>query len=160
MQRAGFLAGVTFVLGAIIGTFVIAPLLHRDAPVSQASAPAVKPDDPFGAALAKGDEAMDAGRCAEAIGAYDRALAVRFDPDVATDRGVCLRQLGDRERAIVAFEFVTLKAPSHWKARYNLTAMLIELGRVDEARASFAVLKRQRPTDETLGALERALASP
>jgi len=122
--------------------------------------PAVKRDDPFVTALAKGNEAMDAGRCADAIAAYDQALAMRFDADVATDRGVCLRQLGDRQRALTAFEFVTLKAPSHWKARYNLTAMLLELGRVDEARASFAILKRQRPNDESLQAFERALAIP
>ena len=163
MQRAGFLAGVTFVLGAILGTFVIAPLVHRAPAVSQSQQPvpaAKKPDDPFAGARAQGDEAMDAGRCADAIAAYDQALAVRFDADVATDRGVCLRQLGDRQRALTAFEFVTLKVPSHWKARYNLTAMLLELGRVEEARASFAVLKRQRPGDETLLPLERALAKP
>src|SRR5687768_8999295 len=116
-MRAGFLAGLTFVLGAILGTFVLAPLLPRSEPrVAEprtATSPAAQAD-PFQTALAKGNAAMDAEKCAEAVAAYEQALAVRFDADVATDRGVCLRQLGDRERALAAFEFVTMKEPSHW----------------------------------------------
>ena len=156
-MRAGFLAGLTFVLGAILGTFVIAPMLHRDAPAPQVTATTATAD-PFQTALAKGNEAMDAGRCADAVAAYEQALAVRFDADVATDRGVCLRQLGDREHALAAFEFVTMKEPAHWKARYNLTAMLLELGQVEQAKASLAILEKQRPDDEALRTLKTALA--
>ena len=101
---------------------------------------------------------MDAKRCDEAIAAYEKALVIRFDADAATDRGVCLRQLGRRDEALAAFEMVMLKDPSHWQARYNLTAMLLELGRVDDAKLSFAILKRQRPQDEAVQRLEEALA--
>jgi len=101
---------------------------------------------------------MDAGRCEDAVAAYERALSIRFNADTATDLGICQRQLGRREQALATFEFVTLKEPSHWQARYNLTAMLLELGRVDEARTSFGILKKQRPNDDTLRVLEQTLA--
>src|SRR5688572_12366636 len=132
-MRAGFLAGLTFVLGAILGTFVLAPLLPRSADAPQPVTATAAAPDLFQTALAKGNAAMDAEKCAEAVAAYEQALAVRFDADVATDRGVCLRQLGDREHALAAFEFVTMKEPSHWKARYNLAAMQLELGQVAQA---------------------------
>jgi Flp pilus assembly protein TadD len=156
-MRAGFLVGAAFVIGAIVGTFAIAPVVSRQPQtvVPQVTTP---PADPFESARKKGDAAMDAGRCEDAVAAYDSALSIRFEADTATDLGVCLRQLGRREQALATFEFVTLKEPSHWQARYNLTAMLLELGRVDEARVSFAVLKTQRPNDDTLRVLEQALA--
>lgn len=156
-MRAGFLAGAAFVIGAIVGTFLIAPIVHRQPQtvVPEATKPSA---DLFAHTRAKGDAAMDAGRCEDAIAAYESALAIRFDADAATDRGVCLRQLGRGEQALAAFEFVTLKEPSHWQARYNLTAMLLELGRADEARVSFAALKTQRPNDDKLHVLEQALA--
>lgn len=103
---------------------------------------------------------MDTDRCKDAVAAYERALAIRFDADVATDRGVCLARLGDRERAAAAFEFVTIKDPSHWKARYNLTALLTELGRIDDARESLAVLERQRADEEArMRTLRQALGT-
>ena len=158
-MRAGFLAGTALIIGIVIGTFVVAPLLRQEEPRSAAPAARTAPvaADPFEALRAKGNEAMDAQRCDEAIAAYDRALAIRFDADVATDRGVCLRQMGKREDALAAFELIMLRSPSHWQARYNLTAMLLELGRIDDARHSFAILKRQRPNDEAVKKLEQAL---
>ena len=101
---------------------------------------------------------MDAGRCNDAIAAYDSAIAIRFDADTATDLGVCLRQTGQREQALATFEFVTLKEPSHWKARYNMTAMLLELERIDQAKTSLDILRRQRPDDAALRTLEQAFA--
>lgn len=163
-MRTGFLVGAVFVFGVIVGTFVIAPNVHRQ-PQTPAVVPqtvgqqaAKPPADPFAEARAKGDAAMDADRCKDAIAAYESALAIRFDADAATDLGVCLRQVGQREQAMATFEFVTLKEPAHWKARYNLTAMLLELGRVDEAKKSFAVLRSQRPDDDALKTLEQAFA--
>ncbi|MEA2236956.1 MAG: Anaphase-promoting complex, cyclosome, subunit 3 [Thermoanaerobaculia bacterium] len=156
-MRAGFLAGAAFAIGAIAGTFVIAPIVNRQ-PQTVVPQAAVPPTDPFQNARTKGDAAMDAGRCEDAVAAYERALSIRFDAGTATDLGICQRQLGRREQAVAAFEFVTLKEPSHWQARYNLTAMLLELGRVDEARKSFEILKTQRPNDDTLRVLEQTLA--
>ncbi len=161
-MRTGFLAGAAFVIGAIVGTFLIAPMIQRQPqaviaqPVTQQATKL--PADPFEDARAKGDAAMDAGRCNDAIAAYESAIAIRFDADAATDLGVCLRQTGQREQALATFEFVTLKEPSHWKARYNLTAMLLELGRIDQAKASLDILRRQRPDDAALRTLEQAFA--
>lgn len=157
-MRAGFLAGSAFVIGALVGTFLIAPNVHRQRPVVAPQVTKAPAPDPFETARAKGNAAMDGERCEDAIAAYESALAIRFDADAATDRGVCLRQLGRREQALAAFEFVTLKEPSHWKARYNLTAMLLELGHVDQAKQSFAILRGQRPDDEAVRTLEQAFA--
>jgi tetratricopeptide (TPR) repeat protein len=163
MQRAGFLAGAAFVIGVAVGTFLVAPAMHREpaarAPAVQQAQTAAPSADPFETARNAGNEAMDAGNCRDAVAAYERALSIRFDADAATDRGVCLRQLGDRQRALAAFEFVTLKQPAHWQARYNLTAVLLELGRVDEAEASLNVFRTQRPGSEELRVLERGLAA-
>lgn len=154
-----------FVIGMIVGTFLIGPALERQRSGTARSAPVTvaaqtTPAKAFEEAEARGNAAMDAGRCEEAIAAYESALALRFVADVATDRGVCLRELGRREQALAAFEFVVLKDPSHWKARYNLTAMLLEARRLAEAEASFAVLKRLAPTDDdAMRTLERAFAS-
>ncbi len=158
-RGAGFLAGAAFVTGVLIGTFLIAPMVQRQPTVQPATTQTAQEPSAFDKAVAEGNAAMDAGRCKDAVAAYERALAVKFDADAATDRGVCLRQLGDRDRALAAFEFVTLKEPSHWQARYNMTAVLIDLGRIDEARASFAILQKQRPGDEALKPIAQALAS-
>lgn len=157
-MRAGILAGAAFVIGAIVGTFLIAPAVHREPQKAVPRVATPPAPDSFETAREKGNAAMDAGRCEDAIAAYESALAIRFDADAATDLGVCLRQLGQREQALATFEFVTLKQPAHWQARYNLTAMLLELGRVDRARASFEILRQQRPDDEALRTLEQAFA--
>ncbi len=150
-----------FVLGVIAGTFLVAPAMNRNPQPKPVTVPAQQPPaaDPFTAARAQGDAAMDAGRCQDAIAAYERALSIRFDADTATDRGVCLRQTGQREQAMAAFEFIALKEPSHWKARYNLTAMLLEAGRVDEAKKSFAILQRLGGDNEAMRALGQALSA-
>ena len=163
-MRSGFLAGAAFILGVVAGVF-LAPLIHKEPPaapaqpVVQTTTPArvEKSGDPFESAKRKGDAAMDAGRCEDAIAAYESALSMRFDADAATDRGVCLRQLGRKEQAMAAFEFVTLREPKHWKARYNLTAMLIEAGRKDEAMKSFSLLEKLGAEDEAVQALRKAL---
>ena len=158
-RNAGFLAGAAFVIGLLLGTFILGPIVHREPRAQPAATQTVHEPSAFDKAVAEGNAAMDAGRCKDAVAAYERALAIQFDADAATDRGVCLRQLGDRDRALAAFEFVTLKEPSHWQARYNMTAVLLDVGRVEEARASFAILQKQRPGDEALQPLEQALAS-
>lgn len=102
---------------------------------------------------------MDNGNCTAAVAAYERALSMKFDADVATDRGVCLRQLNRREEALAAFEFVTLKEPSHWKARYNLTAMLIEADRIKDAEKSLVLLRKLGADAESVNLLEKALSA-
>ena len=82
---------------------------------------------------------------------------MRFDADIATDRGVCLRRLGRREEALAAFEFITLKDPSHWKARYNLTAMFIEANRRTDAERSLLLLRKLDADPEAVNTLDKAL---
>ena len=163
-MRAGFITGAAFVLGVIAGVLLAPFVTPQPQPHAQPQAQHVPPKPPppadaFTAARLRADEAMDGGHCEQAVAAYESALSIRFDPDVATDRGVCLRQLGKRDEALAAFEFVTLKDPSHWKARYNLTAMLLEAGHVAEAKTSFAILETLRADDEAVRTLSKALAA-
>ena len=78
-----------------------------------------------------------------AVGWYDRALELApDDPNVLTDRGYCLRKLGDGEGALASFARANEIDPSHWKSLYNTVVVAgLELGRFDEARDALAKLE-------------------
>jgi tetratricopeptide (TPR) repeat protein len=99
---------------------------------------------------------MDAGQFQQALAAYDRALAIKFDANVATDRGVCFRELGQRERALTAFEFVTMKEPAHWQARYDKAVLLLEMQRYDDVQRELDVLVREHPDEPAVKDLLKA----
>ena len=102
---------------------------------------------------------MDAGRYVEARTEFDRALRLHFDPDVATDRGICLRREGRDVEALADFEYVTMARPDHWQARYNKAVLLLENGRVSEAQRDLDTLKKHNAAEPAVQALERAIAS-
>jgi tetratricopeptide (TPR) repeat protein len=62
-----------------------------------------------------------AGRCAEAIGAFDRALALRpADPSTLRERGGCHAALGDTAAARADLDSalaIAPRDPAHWNAR-------------------------------------------
>ena len=145
-------------IGIAVGTFLIAPIIH-DARRERTAVPAPPQETvaPFDQAVAAGNQAMDEERYREAIEAYDRALTIRFDADVATDRGICYRLLNEPERALAGFEFVTLKDPAHWKARYNRAVVLLQLGRVDEARVEAERVAKLKPGEPAVMKLIEAI---
>jgi FkbM family methyltransferase len=112
-------------------------------------------------ALARGLKAHGAGRLAEAILAYDQALALR--PDMAAalvNKGVALRGLGRMEEAIACYWQAIALDPTKREVYINAGNALQQMGRRDEALALMRVALRQAPqkSDSWL-ALGKLLAS-
>ncbi len=61
---------------------------------------------------ARGDAAMDAGRAAEALEAYDHAASLAWTPALDYNRGRAMLAMGDFAGALGAFESFTAKAPA------------------------------------------------
>uniref|UniRef100_A0A832MKW4 Tetratricopeptide repeat protein n=1 Tax=Eiseniibacteriota bacterium TaxID=2212470 RepID=A0A832MKW4_UNCEI len=97
--------------------------------------------------------------------ALDRALrAAELDTayhEAWNLAGYAARRLGDHERALAAYGRCLRLAPDYAAAREYLGEALVELGRLDEARAQLAWLERLGAKDEARvlrGALEAAAA--
>jgi tetratricopeptide (TPR) repeat protein len=155
-MRYVVVAAGSLLIGLLVGTFVVAPLISGGHTAAVAASPPSSAD-PFDALIAGGNHAMDQKQYPRAVEAYDRALAMRFDANVATDRGVCLRLAGDRDRALSTFDFVLLKDPEHWQARYNRAVVLMEMKRLDAARADADALLAARPGDPGIQSLRKAI---
>lgn len=167
--RTGFIAGVAFVAGVVVGLGV-SRVGGVTSKAERAGSPAMpqfvappdreqaRLDSEFRKKVASGNQFMDAGKYKEAVAKYRSALEIRFDADVATDLGVCYRQSGDPNMALLAFRDVIASSPGHWQARYNAAVILLELGQFREAKQLIAGLRRERPADDSALKLEKALA--
>jgi tetratricopeptide (TPR) repeat protein len=164
-------------LGLIIGSFLIGPHLAKSAPEAPPAqaAPAGNPmeavrnqiatlkdqvaRDPrnFDALVQLGNLYMDAAKFPQAIDYYQRALAVREDPVVRTDMGICLKQSGQLDQALASFQQASREAPQEWQADYNAAIVLGDLRRFDEARAISAKLKASHPNEPEVQKLDDAL---
>ncbi len=105
-----------------------------------------------------GNMYMDAAKFPQAVEYYERALAVREDPAIRTDLGICYKQAGQLDKSAEAFRRVSEEAPDQWQALFNEAIVLGELKRFDEARAVAARLKQMRPDDPQVQKLATALA--
>jgi len=112
----------------------------------------------FDALVRLGNLYMDAVKWDRAAEFYARAVAVRKDPDVVTDLGICYRQSGRPQQALELFDEVQRENPSHWQSAFNKAIALADLKRFEEARAIVAKLKKERPTDPQIDQLGAALA--
>ncbi len=178
-----------FVLGLVIGSFLIGPHLAKPslgpsggvANAAETAAPAAAPDmaqmnavrerlatlkqtlekDPRNvAALTQlGSMYMDAAKFPQAIDYLERALAVREDPTVRTDLGICYKQNGQPEKAVDAFQRAAAEGPDQWQALYNEAIVLGEMQRWDDARAVAAKLSAMRPNDAQVAQLVQSLKS-
>jgi thioredoxin-like negative regulator of GroEL len=113
----------------------------------------------FEALVQLGNMYMDAAKFAQAVDFYERALAVREEPNVRTDLGICYKQSNQLEKSLAAFQKAGSEAPDQWQARYNEAIILSELGRNDEARTVAAKLAEAKPGDEDVKKLVIALAA-
>lgn len=90
---------------------------------------------------------LTAKRPAEAITAFERALAIDEQQWTLTNLAVAHTQLGD----LVAAEQVYLRAltndPEHWQCHYNLGSLYWQQGRAAEARASLRRAVELNPDD-------------
>jgi Flp pilus assembly protein TadD len=105
-----------------------------------------------------GNMYMDAAKFQQAVEYYERALAIRDDPAVRTDLGICYKQAGQLEKSVQAFRKAAAGAPDQWQAMFNEAIVLGELKRFDEARAVAAKLAQLRPSDPQIQKLNQALA--
>lgn len=183
-----------FVLGLVIGTFLIGPHLATTSigpsgGVANAAEPAVAPAAASAAApsmeqmnavreqLAKlkelvardpknvealvqlGNMYMDAAKFPQAADYFERALAVREDPTVRTDLGICYKQNGALDKAVAAFERAASEAPDQWQALYNEAIVYGDQQRWSDARAVAAKLSAMRPNDPQVVQLVQAINS-
>jgi tetratricopeptide (TPR) repeat protein len=173
-RSSGFLAGAAFAGGLVIGLVLPRPWQSQSlqqtqtapAPQQSAAQPSERPPianapppggEAFESFVAAGNKALDEKRYRDAVAAYDPALALRFDPNVATDRGVALRETGEHDVALAAFEFVLLRVPTHWQARYNRAVVLMQMGRLDDARMEADRLMADHGDNPAVTALQSAI---
>ena len=119
---------------------------------------AQNPND-FDALVQLGNMYMDVSKFPQAIDYFNRALAVREEPSVRTDLGICYKQSGQNAQARDAFRKVASEQPDQWQAIYNLAIVDGELKDYTDARAQLAKLKQMRPDDPQVTKLEQALAA-
>jgi tetratricopeptide (TPR) repeat protein len=110
-----------------------------------------------GALAQLGSMYMDAAKFPQAAEYFERALAVREDPTVRTDLGICYKQNGQLDKAADAFARAASEAPDQWQALYNQAIVLGELQRWDDARAVAAKLSAMRPNDPQVAQLVQSL---
>jgi tetratricopeptide (TPR) repeat protein len=106
-----------------------------------------------------GNMYMDAAKYPQAAEYLERALAVREDPTVRTDLGICYKQNGQLDKAADAFARAASEAPDQWQALYNQAIVLGELQRWSDARAVAAKLSAMRPNDPQVAQLVQAIES-
>jgi tetratricopeptide (TPR) repeat protein len=116
------------------------------------------PND-FDALVQLGNMYMDVSKFPQAIDYFKRALAVREEPSVRTDLGICYKQSGQNENARDAFRKVANERPDQWQAIFNLAIVDGEMKDYADARAQLAKLKQMRPNDPEVAKLEQALAA-
>jgi Flp pilus assembly protein TadD len=116
------------------------------------------PND-FDSLVQLGNMYMDVSKFPQAIDYFNRALAVREEPSVRTDLGICYKQSGQNEQARDAFRKVATEQPDEWQAIYNLAIVDGEMKDYADARVQLTKLKQLRPGDPQVTKLEQALAA-
>jgi tetratricopeptide (TPR) repeat protein len=173
----------TFLLGLVIGSFAIGPHLApkpATATVAEAAAPPPQAASPMeqvretitrlkdqvardpknaDALIQLANMYMDAAKYPDAIGYYERALAIREDANVRIDIGICYKQNGQLDKALEAFRRAGSEAPDQWQPLYNEAIVLGEMKRFDDARIIAAKLEKMRPGDAEVQKLQQALAA-
>jgi Flp pilus assembly protein TadD len=176
-----------FLLGLTLGSFVIGPKVAQSklAGTPVAAEPGEAPAAPTAtgspmagvmqqlamlkAAIAKnpsdadalvqlGDMYMQAAKFPQAAEYLQRALAVRDDAAVRMDLGICYKQSNQPEKALAEFERSAAMAPDQWQPLFNEAIVLLDLRRIDEARAVAAKLRKMRPDDPEVQKLVATVA--
>jgi Flp pilus assembly protein TadD len=168
----GFLLGLTLG-GLVIGPKIAqsrlagAPVVAEPMPTETSAAPTATGSPMAGvmqqlatlkAAVAKnpndadalaqlGDMYLQAAKFPQATEYLQRALAVRDDAAVRMDLGICYKQSNQPEKALAEFQRSAAMAPDQWQPLFNEAIVLLDLRRMDEARAIATKLQKMRPDD-------------
>ncbi|MCG8456665.1 MAG: tetratricopeptide repeat protein [Holophagales bacterium] len=86
---------------------------------------------------------------------YRRYLEGRpGDPDVLTDLGACLRNLGEHQEALVAFRQARETAPEHWQSLFNeILTVAFDLGDPGATTELLARLENLQPENPDVARL-------
>jgi len=178
----GFLLGLTlgsFVIGPKIASSKLAgaPVVAEPASAPPASATTAT-GNPMGAvmqqlaslkeAVAKnpkdadalaqlGDMYMQAAKFPQAAEYLERALAVRDDAALRMDLGICYKQTNQPQKALTEFQRSASMAPDQWQPLFYEAVVLMEMQRMDEARAVAAKVQKMRPDDSDVQKLVATL---
>lgn len=125
---------------------------------------ALDPND-FNAWAELGNAWFDADVAAQAIQAYDHALAIRpDDADVLNDQGAMFYSIGDTRRAVANFERVLAIDPGNLESLYNLgyiCAFDLQQGeRAREIWRRYLALDSQSETAEQVRTFMKQLETP
>jgi tetratricopeptide (TPR) repeat protein len=101
----------------------------------------------------------DAGMFDQARGYYARSLEVEpRNPDISTDLGVCLRELGQPDAAIERFRASIAIAPGHWQSWLNIGIVsLYDKQDLKTAEEAFARVREINPSFAGLAEMQKAL---
>ena len=94
---------------------------------------------------------------------YEKARAIKDDsPDVLTDLGVCYKETGKPQQALVLFDRAADMRPDHWQSRYNAAVVrLFDLNDPAGAKQEVEKLKQLQgkvPSIPDLTGLEGEIA--
>lgn len=78
---------------------------------------------------------------------YEHYLTLKPEtPDILTDFGVAVRELGDFKKALELFQRAEKMSPTHWQSRYNKVVVLaFDLKDYAAAKAAVAELQKLQP---------------
>lgn len=85
------------------------------------------------------------GQTEEAIGCYDRAIALAPDSETLTNRGKAQHSLYRHQDALASFDQALLLDAGNVQAQFKRGTVLGELGRADEAIASYTLVLARQP---------------
>jgi Flp pilus assembly protein TadD len=182
----GFLLGLTIgslLIGPKIAQSKLAGTSTAEAPMSEApAAPATTSGgNPMGAVMQQlavlketiakdpnnvdalvqlGAMYMDAAKFQQAAEYLQRAIAVRDDANVRMDLGICYKQTAQPDKALAEFQRAATMAPDQWQPLFNEAIVLVELHRMDEARAVATKLQQMRPGDPEVQKLMATVGPP
>jgi len=85
---------------------------------------------------------------------YERYLKLRpTEPDVISDLGVTLHNLGHDDQAIEQFHKAQAVAPDHWRSVFNEVVVLASAKRFDDADRALQKLKKMQPDNPDVARL-------
>ncbi|MEM7048224.1 MAG: tetratricopeptide repeat protein [Acidobacteriota bacterium] len=104
---------------------------------------------------------VDAQAWEPATQGYARYLQLRpGDPDILSELGTALYQLGRYEEALQQFDLAQEIAPNHWESLFNRAVTLaFGLSRWDDALAVVEQLRSLRPDDASVQRLAEGIAT-
>lgn len=96
-----------------------------------------------------GNAYYDARKYAQAAQAYEKALALKSDPDVRVDYGTSLFYSGKAAAALEQYRAVVKSDPKHFQARMNMGVVYRAEGKIEQAIASWKEAEPLAPDAET-----------